>query len=239
MTDYRRCNVEAHCLQYEGLGSSRTGVKLTKDSNGLLEYSKPAVWVTTGGFTAGGFVNVGVRPESGDNVAILARDVIISSVSCIELQRIPFACALSNFQAEATLPLSCLMTVQPMRLGSNGEPEPIPNAAAQTFDFTPQGNLEYSLFPFSILAKMKVADINIAPAKMFKISFISADTATVSGAVGRLPSFLQQKFFAIFGNVGNIVVDGFADSIKYKVSTCDASTALHKRTEQVDTMRLP
>lgn len=158
---------------------------------------------------------VGIKPQSGTNLAVTYQNETVSSLEgCTRLKSLYFGCTQPGVTPSTNLPLSCTLTLE--ALGLNDEV-----LDTQTFAFRPK--LQGEVNPLKVTAAMQEAVVVLKPARKFRISSRSTDTQALGGLLGlvglglpvlELPGILQ-KLRDLFANVGDSAVGLLLDNIAY------------------------
>jgi hypothetical protein len=116
-----------------------------------------------------------------------------------------FACTqVRTGQGIANLPLSCNMTVEALRPGTQGGPDEV--VASQEFGFTP--DLQVATAPLSISSSMTKAQITLAPALRYRVSRRSTDLNRINRVVSAVKSTLDASS-PLVSSVADILGDLF------------------------------
>jgi hypothetical protein len=213
----------ANVTQFDNFGFLQERKPIEQDMGGTVRYA-PNINVASFAGNTGGLLTLSIKRASGLNLGVAASNITLSSSrGCTHLKEMYFACTqASTGQGIANLPISCNMTVEALRSGTQGGPDEV--VASQEFSFTP--DLQVATAPLSISSSMMKAQITLAPALSYRVSRRSTDLNRINRVVGVVGSTLDASspivssvadiLGKLFGQLSDDVVKVVLDNVVYE-----------------------
>lgn len=170
--------------------------------------------VTMGGLLPGSLIYTGIKPTSGNNVALVFTPASGSCAvpeNCVSLHELYFACTTTNEISILNLALGCDLDIETYGQAVDGKPGP--SLAVQKVTFTPV--IKSNLLPPPTLPiysdMVKVVSI-LPPTTRYEVR---ATILKEFGFLNDLPEILQEILITYYEEVGELASALLFDNITY------------------------